>query len=118
MKKQFIALTVLLAVVVALFLGVPVVAATPRSTVVPTLSFSGTTAECSVRVVNNQADIEVVLELWENENLIDSWAASGRSYVSIDETCRVVRGRTYTLKAYGTFNGVSFSETTVTKTYQ
>ena len=111
MKKRLFALSLLLAFV----LSISAAAAEVRSTVVPTLAFSGSTANCSVRVVNNQASIEVVLELWDDDQLIDSWEASGVSYVSIEETCRVVRRSTYTLKAYGTFNGVSFSETSVTK---
>lgn len=111
MKKRLFALGLLLAIV----LSISVAAAETRSTVVPTLAFSGSTAECSVRVVNNQARISVVLELWDDDELIESWEASGISYVSIEETCRVTRRSTYTLKAYGTFNGAPFTETTVTK---
>ena len=40
---------------------------------VPQLSFTGTTAECSVNIREFGKRIEATMELWEGRTLLDSW---------------------------------------------
>jgi len=82
----------------------------------PSLSFSGTTANCSVRIIEAGKQIDVNLELWNGNTLIDSWPGSGSSYVIISGSCGVDSGKTYSLKVSGTIGNSIVNETLVTKT--
>ncbi len=102
---------------IALLCPLSVYAAEPRYSVSqPTLTFSGTTASCIFSYVKYGKYIEVTMELWYGNTLMDSWTAEGNHTVSLSETCSVVRGRTYTLKITGTVGGEAISCTPVTKT--
>lgn len=104
--KKFAALTVLL---VLLFSIATVYAANPRAvTAQPVLSFSGTTANCSVSVTT-YGNIDVTLSLWQGNTLVDSWSESGFSIVSINESCTVAKGKTYKLTVSGTAGGQTIS---------
>lgn len=105
MKKHIIAL----ALVFMLVFSMAANAAVQNKNIVPNLSFSGTTAYCSVSVVEAGADIEVTLTLYRGSTVVDSWTGSGVSYVSINETCKVTSGKTYTLKVSGTVDGEDIS---------
>ena len=83
--------------------------------VVPMLTFSGRTAYCDCTVTAYEKSIFVRMELWYGSTLVDSWTQSGTSTVSLNKTCTVNRGRTYTLKVSGTIGGVSFGPTSVTQ---
>ncbi|MCD8192370.1 MAG: hypothetical protein LUD55_06235 [Oscillospiraceae bacterium] len=80
----------------------------------PVLSFSGNTAQCSVRIIEN-GKISATLELWQGNTLIDSWEGSGTSYLSISGSHTVTSGKTYTAKVSGTANGVEFTGTSESK---
>jgi len=80
------------------------------------LSFSGTTANCSVYVVEPGVNITAVLSLWNGSTLVDSWSGSGATALVVSGSCPVVKGQTYTLKVTGTINGVLFVGTPVTAT--
>ena len=69
----------------------------------PSLTFSGTTANCEITVTQSGKPITVVLELYQ-----------GR--VKVSGSTSVSSGGTYRLEASGTINGVSFTATPVTKT--
>ena len=112
MKKRFIAVGLIL----VMFLSIQVLAAQVRSQVIPSLSFSSTTANCAVTVVDPGAEIDIELTLWYGNTKVASWNDSGTSVVSIDETCRVVKGRTYTLTVTGTINNEDITPISVTKT--
>ena len=112
MKKKLIPLILVLVMV----LGISVAAVEQRAAIAPRLSFSGTTATCTVGVSQSGAEIEVTLELWCGDDFIDSWSKSGTSMVKISETCKVSKGNTYTLIASGTINGSPFESYPVTKT--
>lgn len=101
MKKRIIAL----ALVFMLVFSMAANAAVQEVKVTPTLSFSSTTATCKVTIYEPGADIEVTLTLYRGSTVVDSWTGSGVSYVSINETCKVTGGKTYTLKVSGTVDG-------------
>lgn len=82
----------------------------------PSLSIDGTVATCKVTVSEQGKDIEVTMELWSGSTLINSWDKTGNSVVLLSESCKVTKGKTYTLKTYGTVDGVSFTGRTVTGT--
>lgn len=81
----------------------------------PILSFSGTTAYCSLSIYEAGEPIEVTLELWRGSTLIDSWSASGLGRAVISETASVESGKSYHLEANGTIGDTPFSA--VSKTY-
>ena len=81
-----------------------------------TLSFSGTTAQCDLTITESGKTIDATMELWRGSTKLATWSKSKKTTVSIDETYNATSGVSYTLKAYGTINGVSFSMTSVTKT--
>lgn len=82
----------------------------------PTLSFTGSTATCKYTLSSFGKTIDITMELWRGSTLIDSWHKTGTSVVSLNESCSVTCGLTYTLKVTGTCGGVAISPTSVTKT--
>lgn len=91
-------------------------AAEPRIAFMPTLSFTGTTANCSVDVYALGQQITVVLELRDEDGVVATWRESGEDYVSINRQASVVSGETYTLEASGTIGGVAFDKALTSKT--
>ncbi len=87
------------------------------ASVVPGLSFSGTTASCYVKITQRGKQITATMELWHGATLVDSWSGSGSNSLTINETHNgCVSGWTYTLKINGTIGGVAFPEITETAT--
>lgn len=82
----------------------------------PSLSFSGTTAQCRVSFTDFGSSIVLTLSLWNGNKLVDSWTKTGTSYVAINENCQVISGTTYTLKVTGTCGNATIPTTSVTKT--
>lgn len=106
MKK----IALFLAIVIILTIPVTAYAAEQRMlSIYPGLSFSGTTAECSVVVTGNYAtdDIDVVIKLWRGSTCLRTWYASGEGYVFWDDTATVTKGTTYKLTADVTINNVT-----------
>lgn len=81
----------------------------------PSLTFSGSTATCSLVIRESGKSINVTLELWQGSAKIANWTKSGNSYVLISGSHSVTSGKTYTVKAYGTIGGTAFTATVVTK---
>ena len=103
MKK----IALLLALVLVLGMATTAYAAEPRLlNIMPGLSFSGTTAECSVVVTADYAtdEIDVVIKLWRGSTCLRTWYASGEGYVFWDDTAAVNKGTTYKLTADVTVN--------------
>ena len=103
---------------VALLLAIIIVLATPLSVyaadqriigIMPELSFNGTTANCSVRVIGNNTSehIEVTIKLWRGSSCLETWTAEGYGYVFWGDTATVTKNKTYTLTADVTINGTS-----------
>ncbi len=113
MKKRIIPMIL----VVILALAVSAQAAEPRlGKVSPSLSFSGNTANCYVYVSSGDDPIRATMKLWCGSNLIGTWSDSGTGDVVLSASPTVVRGRSYTLEAYGTIDGQSFEIVPITKT--
>ena len=108
--------TLALLLVVTLLLTIPSYAMQARATIAPTFTISGNTARCSVNVTQANARIEVYIELWHGNTMIEGWSASGTGYVRINGTCEVEVGETYVMIVNGTVNGLSFDEYSIERT--
>ena len=87
-----------------------------RST--PSLTFSGTTATCSVdcKSGNSTDRLSVTLTLWQGSTWVDSWTSSGTGRVLISEQCTAKSGKDYKLVLSYTVNGQAQSSVSVTGT--
>ena len=116
MKKRIVcfALAILLVAVIPLSAK----AVTPRApAILPGLSFSGTTATCSLFVSSNTNDnIRAVIKLWQGSRAIVTWNVSGREYLDFVNTYSVSRNTTYKLTADVTINGESYPQVSVSRT--
>lgn len=105
MRKRVLALTLVLALV----LGISAQAAQTRSyQISPSLTFTGTTANCAVVVYgedNNDA-ISITAKLYQGGTLLKTWKESGTGYVKLSESTTVTRGLAYILETTVTINGV------------
>lgn len=89
-----------LAVLVVLALTISIQAVEPRgSSVTPSLSFTGTTANCYVicRGSGSNDTVDVTLTLYQGSTYIDSWSDTGTGRVALTGSCTVERGKTYKL---------------------
>ena len=105
MKKRMLAL----ALVMLMLLSVTAVAVMPRAPhVVPRLSFNGTTATCKVNASGDSSSdrITVLMVLWHDGDVVDSWQDSGTFSLSLTEYAPVIRGETYVLTADVAINGI------------
>lgn len=112
MKKRLISLLFVFVMVMSLTAN----AALQATRVVPTLTFSGTTANCEAIVTDSGKVIDATMELWCGSTLVDSWSGTATSRLALTGTRSVVSGRTYTLTVSGTVNGVAFTGTPISKT--
>lgn len=76
-----------------------------------TLYFEGTTAYCNAVVIDVGKSLNINMELWHGDVLVDSWPSSGEGKAVAEGSCQVVKGQTYTLIVTGTTNGKPFSST-------
>ena len=81
-----------------------------------TLSFDDGTAICKYNITSPGKVIIIKMELWRGSVLVDSWNKTGTHAVSLNESCSVTPGVTYTLKVSGSYGGVAFTPSSVTKT--
>lgn len=106
-----------LATVLLLVLSITAQAATPRViSAVPQLTFSGTTANCTVNVRsgNTSDSIKVTMTLWNRSTEIASWDGSGTGNVFLSKTATAVKGRSYKLTVDMTINGAAQPQAFVT----
>ena len=75
----------------------------------PDISFSGTTANCSVTVVGNQISdkLTATIKLWQGTTCLETWTTSGTGYIFWDDTATVSKNNTYKLTVDVTINGVT-----------
>lgn len=114
MEKKWI--SVVIAVLLIVSLSLNTAAAVRATSIIPSLSFSGTTANCKVVIVSSGNSINATLQLWHGNTLVKSWSGSGASRLIIRGTYNATSGQSYSLKAVGTVSGVSFTSTSITKT--
>lgn len=114
MKRRICALIAL----VVLALSISVQAMEPRLvSAQPSLSFSGTTAFCSV-ICSGKSDndtISATLTLYQGTTYVDSWSDSGKGQVSISGSCKAVSGKSYKLVVNYSVNGVAKPSVYTTK---
>ena len=109
MKKRFISFIV----VALLLVSAPVTAsaATPRTlSVIPRITYSGTTATCAVNVTGCSLtdEIEVVVKLWNGNTCLETWESSGVGFLFFKEYYNdAEKNITYTLTTDLTINGVT-----------
>ena len=94
-------------------LAAPAMAVEPRAvTIIPDLTFDGTTATCAVSMsANTMSDYLVAyVKLWHGTNIVASWSRSGNGYIFFTETAEVVKGYTYRLTVDLVVNGSPCSQ--------
>lgn len=99
-------------ITLVLILVVPITAfaATPRSLlVIPQITFQGRTATCALTVTTESTDnqITATIKLWDGDNCLETWNASGAGYLFFDENYTVKHAGEFTLTADVTINGVA-----------
>ena len=84
------------------------------------LLYDGSTAICSAtcKGANTSDKVEATLTLVCKGETVASWSKSGVYSIALSEKCKVVPGRTYTLKLNYTINGVAKPEKSVTRVCQ
>lgn len=84
----------------------------------PSLSFQGTTATCSVVCRGNSKtdELDVTLTLYQGRSYVDSWSDSGKGSVILSKECQVVSGKTYRLEVSCSINGEEKPVESVTAT--
>lgn len=85
----------------------------------PKLSFTGTTATCSLKVYANYSTdhIEASVKLMHGSTIIKQWNnLSDYGYMDFSDTATVVSEYTYTMKVTLKVNGVSYNVADITKT--
>lgn len=115
MKK----IAMLLAIVLLVAAPLAVQAATPRAiNISPGLSYTGTTANCSVGVFadNMSQEIEATIKLWHGTTCLETWYASGNGYLSWRDTATVTRGNTYRLSVDVTIDDRVLDQVYIDKT--
>ena len=106
LKKRIIPLILLL----AMLLSLSAYAASPRvMTILPAISFDGTTANCRVSVSADRStdQISAVIHLWNGSTRIARWTDSGTGYLLFSNSATVSKGKTYELTVDVKINGVS-----------
>lgn len=117
MLKRFV--SILLIFVLAFSISVQ--AAQMRAiTSTPRLTFSGTTATCSVdcKSGNSSDKVSATLTLYQGSTYVESWSDSGKGRVVISESCSVTKGKDYKLVLSYSVNGKAQSSVTVTRKCQ
>lgn len=114
MKRKFAA--AILACLMTVALVTSAYAAEARAVLTPSLTFSGTTAYCEIKIVQFGAAIDATLELWSGNTLLASWSGTGTSRVIISKTKTVTRGQSYTLEVHGTVGDETIDAPSITKT--
>lgn len=83
-------------------------ATTTATRVQRSLEFSGTSAICSATITDIDKSISATMELWCGNVPLASWSDSGTSSVNLSGSINVPSSMTFTLKLYGTVDGVPF----------
>lgn len=82
---------------------------------IPSLTFSATQANCSVRLSYPGDSISATMQLWKGATLVASWTKTGTSSILITGNHSAVSGQTYTLNVVGTAGGKMLNVTPVIK---
>ena len=106
-------------VALVLVLGIAAQAAEMRAPTTPiSLTFSGTTANCSAQVETDKMTdtISGFLTLTNGPRVIATWPVRGSGLVSVNKTASVERGKTYVLTLTYSINGGEQKTAGISKT--
>ena len=109
MKK----IALLLAIVLVVAAPLTAQAATPRAaTIMPDITFTGTTANCSALIFGDASTdrIEATIKLRTVSACVETWNVSGTGYIDWHDTATVVSGTYYMLTVDVTVNGKSIGQ--------
>ena len=80
----------------------------------PSMNFDGDTVNCRVTIKGSGDELEATLELRRGTQVLATWSASDTDLLIIDEDYSpVYSGLGYSLRLYGSINGVDFDDITV-----
>ncbi|MBR3469627.1 MAG: hypothetical protein IKH28_08040 [Lachnospiraceae bacterium] len=112
-------ISIFLAIAVMLWFGSTANAANSAyATIIPNLSFSGTTATCDLTVYAGYTtdSIEASVVLKNGTIPIKQWTnLTANGYMDFSDTAYVSHGSTYTMQVTLKINGVSYSVADITK---
>lgn len=77
--------------------------------ILPSLTFDGETAKCTVTIIgDNMSDtISVTLKLWQGSTCLATWSSSGTGYMQFSKTKNVTEGMQYKMTVDVTINGIA-----------
>ena len=117
MKKRLI--TALLSLVLLTSLAVPFASASAVQTMGwksgLELNYYGNTAKCSISICSISSNIKITMTLFQRNRLIATWTKEGKDCLTMDESCNVAKGYSYTLRANVLIDGVAQVIPPVTK---
>lgn len=93
-------------------------AVAPRvRSIIPALSFSGTTAICEVSVNTDYMTdtISAVIKLWSGSTCVKTWVRTATGYLTFNESVSVSKGE-YTLTVDTIISGTTYPQVSVTAT--
>ena len=82
----------------------------------PTVTISGSTANCKVKLRYPGQAIDATLELTHGSNVIASWSGNATGSLTLSGNATVQTGLTYTLTVSGTVNSNSVTPASITFT--
>lgn len=113
MKRLISCITV--TAILALLLVSPVCAAEKSaSNIYKSLTFSGTTANCSVTVIaGSEEAIAITVKLWNGSTCIKTWNDTGTGTLVFKGTATVEKGKTYDMTVDVTIDEEEYATQTV-----
>ena len=115
MKRKLLSLFIVMSIV----LTIPVCAVSTRTIYArPSITFSGTEADCMVRITADKMSDKIVgtMELWHGTTMIDSWSGTGMYTLKLNGTAKAEKNKTYTLKVEYSVNGVRRTPVQISET--
>lgn len=115
--KKIIALCIVVVIMISL-VPISASAVTPRAySILPGLTFNGTTATCSLTVYANANDsIDAVIKLWQGSTCLKTWTEEDIQSMIFVDTATVSRYVTYKLTVDVSINGIAQPQHSVTRT--
>lgn len=104
MKKRFFPILFMFLMV---FSSTAHAASTRAASVVPRISFDGTTVSCTVFIAADRPtdDIDAVIKLWQGSRCIETWEESSVGDLAFSGKVTVSKGKTYQLTVDVTLEG-------------
>lgn len=117
MTRKMLALVLALILIVSI--PISAYAVTPRIVTIDYgLSYSGTTAICTVTVVGNNMseEIKATVKLWYGSTCLYTWTETDYGYLDFEETLSVTSGKTYKMTVDVTVDGTVYATRSTSRT--